>query len=84
MDMEGASEKFEVIACRIATLFGIAASPAEIRALSGQGDAMMNSGLDDVRAFLREKDIEATLFARADQALYRAKQAGRNCTRVAE
>lgn len=35
-------------------------------------------------ASLREKDIEATLFARADQALYRAKTAGRNCTRAAE
>lgn len=63
MDMEGASEKFEVIACRIATLFGIAATPAEIRALSGHGDEMRSWGVDDVRAFLREKDIESELVA---------------------
>ncbi len=30
-------------------------------------------------ASLRPKDLDATLFARADQALYRAKTAGRNC-----
>jgi diguanylate cyclase (GGDEF)-like protein len=30
-------------------------------------------------ASLRSKDLDATLFARADQALYRAKTAGRNC-----
>lgn len=33
-------------------------------------------------ASLRPKDLDATLFARADQALYRAKAAGRNCTRA--
>lgn len=33
-------------------------------------------------AFLKEGDTEATLFERADNALYQAKYEGRNCTRL--
>lgn len=32
---------------------------------------------------MRESDDEKTLFARADEALYKAKQEGRNCIRIA-
>lgn len=35
-------------------------------------------------AQLQKRDIETSLFERADQALYQAKSAGRNCVRAAE
>ena len=51
--------QFEMLACKIATLFDISATPAEIRALSAHGSEAVPWGLDEVLAFLRDKSIEA-------------------------